>query len=225
MNEIIIYDDSYGSIETINRLGEEFKKEKFINFCDDLAYPLAMRKSSDEIIEVRQEELTKMDPKIIAYPNLGRIVVYPKSENRVINLDLDGFKDMTVLGDSKNYYGFTDYIDSQFLVNQGMNRNEYILKELIKEYLKDSKEKVFLNNTTICLFRKYFEELKGDREIYYLNDYFYEKLVEVIKENEWIIKFGGKVSCCVTENRLKFAEVFEEFTGKKIYPSLYRERD
>lgn len=225
MNEIIIYDDSYGSIETIERLGEEFKKEKFIYFCDDLAYPLAMRKSSDEIIEVRQEELTKMDPKIIAYPNLGRIVVYPKSENRVINLDLDVFKDMTVLGDSKNYYGFADYIDAQLLVNQGMKRNEYISKELVKEYLKDSKEKVFLNNTTLCLFRKYFEELKVDREIYYLNDYFYEKLVEVIKENEWIIKFGGKVSCYVTENRLKFAEVFEEFTGKKIYPSLYRERD
>lgn len=225
MNEIIIYDDSYGSIETIERLGEEFKKEKFIYFCDDLAYPLAMRKSSDEIIEVRQEELTKMDPKIIAYPNLGKIVVYPKSENRVINLDLDVFKDMTVLGDSKNYYGFADYIDAQLLVNQGMKRNEYISKELVKEYLKDSKEKVFLNNTTLCLFRKYFEELKVDREIYYLNDYFYEKLVEVIKENEWIIKFGGKVSCYVTENRLKFAEVFEEFTGKKIYPSLYRERD
>lgn len=225
MNEIIIYDDSYGSIEIIDRLGEEFKKEKFIYFCDDLAYPLAMRQSLDEIIEGRQEELTKMDPKIIAYPNLGKVVVYPKSVNREINLELDGFKDMTVIGDSKNYYGFTDYIDAQVLVNQGMDRNEYILKELIKEYLKDSKERVFLNNTTLCLFRKYFEELKCDREIYYLNDYFYEKLVEVIKENEWIIKFGGKVSCYVTENRLKFAEVFEEFTGKKIYPSLYRERD
>ncbi len=33
MNEIIIYDDSYGSIETIDRLGEEFKKKNSYIFA------------------------------------------------------------------------------------------------------------------------------------------------------------------------------------------------
>lgn len=222
MNEIIIYDDSYGSIEIVDRLGEEFKKEKFICFCDDLAYPLAMRRSSEEIINSRQEEFTKMDPKIIAYPNIGKILVYPKSENRESRLNLDEYKDMTVLGNSRNYYGFKDYVDAQLLINQAKVKNEYILKELIKEYLVGASEEVFLNNTSLCLFRKYFEELKGIRKIYYLNDCFYSKITEVIKDNEWIIKFPGKVNYYVTEDKMNFAEKFEEITNKKIYPSLYK---
>lgn len=222
MNEIIIYDDSYGSIEIVDRLGEEFKKEKFMCFCDDLAYPLAMRRSSEEIINSRQEEFTKMDPKIIAYPNLGKILVYPKSENREISLDLDEFRSMTVLGSSRNYYGFKDYVDAQLLINQAKVKNEYILKELIKEYLVGSSEEVFLNNTSLCLFRKYFEELKGSRKIYYLNDCFYSKITEVIKDNEWIIKFPGKVNYYVTEDKMNFSEKYEEITNKKIYPSLYK---
>ncbi len=222
MNEIIIYDDSYGSIEIVDRLGEEFKKEKFICFCDDLAYPLAMRRSSEEIINSRQEEFTKMDPKIIAYPNIGKILVYPKSENRESRLNLDEYKDMTVLGNSRNYYGFKDYVDAQLLINQAKVKNEYILKELIKEYLVGASEEVFLNNTSLCLFRKYFEELKGSRKIYYLNDCFYSKITEVIKDNEWIIKFPGKVNYYVTEDKMNFAEKYEEITNKKIYPSLYK---
>ncbi|MFR7349992.1 hypothetical protein [Peptoniphilus sp.] len=222
MNEIIIYDDSYGSIEIVDRLGEEFKKEKFICFCDDLAYPLAMRRSSEEIINSRQEEFTKMDPKIIAYPNIGKILVYPKSENRESRLNLDEYKDMTVLGNSRNYYGFKDYVDAQLLINQAKVKNEYTLKELIKEYLVGASEEVFLNNTSLCLFRKYFEELKGSRKIYYLNDCFYSKITEVIKDNEWIIKFPGKVNYYVTEDKMNFAEKYEEITNKKIYPSLYK---
>ena len=222
MNEIIIYDDSYGSIEIVDRLGEEFKKEKFICFCDDLAYPLAMRRSSEEIINSRQEEFTKMDPKISAYPNIGKILVYPKSENRESRLNLDEYKDMTVLGNSRNYYGFKDYVDAQLLINQAKVKNEYTLKELIKEYLVGASEEVFLNNTSLCLFRKYFEELKGSRKIYYLNDCFYSKITEVIKDNEWIIKFPGKVNYYVTEDKMNFAEKYEEITNKKIYPSLYK---
>lgn len=222
MNEIIIYDDSYGSIEIVDRLEEEFKKEKFICFCDDLSYPLAMRRSYDEIINSRQEEFTKMDPKIIAYPNFGKIVVYPKSENRESRLNLDEYKDMTVLGSSRNYYGFKDYVDAQFLINQAKVKNEYILKELIKEYLVGASEEVFLNNTSLCLFRKYFEELKENRKIYYLNDCFYSKITEVIKDNEWIIKFPGKVNYYVTEDKMNFSEKYEEITNKKIYPSLYK---
>lgn len=222
MNEIIIYDDSYGSIEIVDRLEEEFKKEKFICFCDDLAYPLAMRRSSEEIINSRQEEFTKMDPKIIAYPNIGKIIVYPKSENKESRLNLDEYKDMTVLGSSRNYFGFKDYVDAQLLINQAKVKNEYILKELIKEYLVGASEEVFLNNTSLCLFRKYFEELKENRKIYYLNDCFCSKITEVIKENEWIIKFPGKVNYYVTEDKMNFSEKYEEITNKKIYPSLYK---
>lgn len=226
MNEIILYDDSYGSTILTKRISDRFKKEKVLYFCDDIFYPLSMRNRYSEVLNKRSVEFIKKNPKLIIFSNYGKIIVEPKTENKKIDVDFSKFRNMTVLGGHNNIQGFIDYVDAQLLINQLHEfQNFYVIRELIKEYLGQSQDMVFLNDMNLCMFRKHFEELKGDKKIYYLEDVIFEIVEKLLENRQWNLNIPGKIIYRVTDSRIKFYETIEKFVDYKVYPLLYKTKE
>lgn len=231
-----IIDDSIGGLEVLNKI-KELYNENFIYFADLKNYPYGMwDKSLEKIIENTERYIIGKNIKCLIYTNpLIALESQDKSDILKINgIDsaLNSLKDekLMVFGSRKlvendEVFRIEDdeivTCDATVLINtvQDGDRNEYLIKELIKEYLGDYKGNILLLDSNLSLLKEYFNEIDGI-DVYTINDYIIEEFKEKFtKDLRHSLRNKMSEKYFVSDHRIAFylsAETFLEGKYSKV---------